>query len=265
MSAHPLGDPLPASLDDYYTDLDAGRLDEAARHFTADVLYALPPAGEIETNPRVEHHGRDELAAWFDRRGRRPFAHDVQLCVVDGAACLLEGLIRDAGGETSATFVASAQVDESGLVKRYLAYGCTPAVDPPPTGGGPAPADAGKALHAYFDALDAGQFEEAADCFSPGVVYSHPPYRHTGLDSDDRVVFRGREALLAAFRVRGRQSFDHRILDCVQRGRHCLLEGLVEGLPEGRTGSFISGLSLDDDGRIERYVSFYCEPSVARR
>ena len=54
-------------------------------------------------------------------------------------------------------------------------------------------------------------------------------------------------------------------LESIQRGRHCILEGLVEGLPDGRSGSFISSLSLDDDGRIERYVSFYCEPSVARR
>ena len=137
MPAHPLGDPVPASLAAYYTDLDAGRLQEAARHFTADVLFALPPAGEIETNPRVEHHGRDARRGVVRRRGPAPFAHDVQLCVVDGAACLLEGVIRDRAGEPSATFVGSAQQGESGLVKRYLAYMCAPAVDPAPTGSGP--------------------------------------------------------------------------------------------------------------------------------
>jgi ketosteroid isomerase-like protein len=265
MTTQPIGDLLPAALAAYYTDLDGGRLHEAAQHFADDVLYAVPRPDEIETSPRVEYEGRDAVQARFIDRGMQPVVHDVQLCVVEGSACLLEGVTRDAAGHAFATFVASAQLDSAGLVSRYLAYRCLPAVDPEPPGAGPSPGDADKVLHAYFDALDAGEFEEAADCFSTDVVYSHPPYRHTGLDSDNRVVFRGRDALVAAFRVRGRQSFDHRILESVQRGPHCMLEGLVEGLPGGRSGSFISSLSLDGDGRIQRYVSFYCEPSVARR
>ena len=105
MTSQPLGGPLPPALDGYYADLDAGRLVEAGKHFTDDVLYALPPAGEIETNPRVEHVGRDAVLAWFDQRGRKPHVHDVQLCVAVGRDCVLEGVTRDDAGQVLSTFV----------------------------------------------------------------------------------------------------------------------------------------------------------------
>jgi SnoaL-like domain len=260
-----LGDPLPDALAAYYADLDAGRMDDAAARFSADVVYAVPRAGEVETGPRIVYRGRDALADRFHRRGQVPERHEVQLAVHDASVCLLEAVVRapDAARPVG-TFIASAELDGDGLVRRYLAYMCTPAADPAPTGGGPAPADAGKVVHEYFAALDNGDFEAAADQFSRNVVYSHPPYRHTGIDGAERVVFRGRDELLAAFRARGRQTFDHAILASIQRGPHCLFEGVVNGLPTGGSGSFVSSLTLDGDGRIQRYVSFYCEPSVSR-
>ena len=36
----------------------------------------------------------------------------------------------------------------------------------------------------------------------------------------------------------------------------------MNNLPGSGTGSFISSLSLAEDGTIRRYVSFYCEPGV---
>ena len=160
--------------------------------------------------------------------------------------------------------MASVQLDDDGLINRYLSYMTTPAVVPAPSGTGPPPADAAEVLERYFEALDTGAFDEAADQFSADVVYSHPPYRHTGIDSDDRIVFHGREQLRAAFTARGKQSFDHRVVAIGRSGPFCLLEGRVEGLPDGGGGSFISSLTLDGDGRIQRYVSFYCEPSISR-
>ena len=256
---------MPARLAAYYADLDAGRMKEAAEHFSTDSVYALPPADGIETGPRRLRHGRDELLGWFDQRGPRADVHRIQLCVADGAGCLVEGVgVEPSTGQAFATFVASVQLDDDGLVGRYLSYMTAPAVVPAPSGTGPTPADAADVLARYFEALDRGAFDEAADQFSPDVVYSHPPYRHTGIDSNDRVVFRGRDELRAAFNARGRQSFDHRVVTIGQRGPHALLEGVVEGLPGGGSGSFISSLTLDSDGRMQRYVSFYCEPSVAR-
>ena len=117
-------------------------------------------------------------------------------------------------------------------------------------------------MHDYFAALDDGRFDDAAACFSTDVVYSHPPYQHTGIDDPDRIVFRGREALAAAFHTRGRATFDHDVVTLLQRGPHAMLEGLVTNLPGGGTGSFISSLSLAADGTIRRYLSFYCEPGI---
>ena len=168
-----------------------------------------------------------------------------------------------ASGAPWSTFVASLQLDDQGLVARYLAYACSPAVVPgPAVMFGEAPTDALQVLDRYFDALDGGEFEAAAECFSDDVVYSHPPYRHTDNAGDERVEFRGRQELLRGFRARGMRTFTHRIVVSVQRGTTCLLEGVVEGLPTGRDGGFLSSLTLDRAGLIRRYLSFYCEPSV---
>jgi ketosteroid isomerase-like protein len=260
-----LGDPLPPSLATYYADLDAGRLEAAASRFSPDAIYALPPRGAIETAPRAVYEGRDAILAWFHERGRAEYGHDVQVCVHEAVSCLVEGVVRGTrDGEAFGTFVASVGLDAAGSINRYVAFMCSPPTDPSPSGDGPAPADAAAVLHQYFDALDRGDFEAAADQFSADVVYANPPYRHTGIDSNDRVVFRGRDELLTAFRARGKQSFDHAILASIQRGPHCLIEGVVQGLANSGTGSFVSSLTLDDDGRIQRYLSFYCEPAVRR-
>ncbi|HEX9994649.1 MAG TPA: nuclear transport factor 2 family protein [Acidimicrobiales bacterium] len=265
-----LGDPVPPAADAYYRALDRSRFEEAVAAFADDVVYAAPAFGAGETSPRVETVGRDALLGWFRDRGPRAWAHDLQLCVVDGPTCLLEGVSHDtADGRVLASFAASLRLAPDGAIARYLAYATTPAValTPADAAGGDADADAapGDALDVlgrYFDALDGGRFEEAAACFSEDVVYSHPPYRHTGIDGDRRVQFDGRAELLANFEARGRQSFGHRLVADVQRGPHCMVEGLVEGLPGGRDGSFLSSFTLDGDGLIRRYVSFYCEPAV---
>ncbi len=258
-----LGDLMPEALAGYYRDLDSGRRMEAAGRFSTDTVFALPPADGIETGPRRLVHGRDELLEWFDERGPRTHVHHIQLCARDGDRWLLEGVgVEPSSGEAFATFAASVQLDDHGRISRYLSFMTAPAVEPPPGRNGVTTEAAAEVLRRYFDALDTGAFEEAADQFSIDVVYSHPPYRHTGIDGNERVVFRGRDQLLAAFEARGKQNFDHRVLAIAQRGRHCLLEGVVEGLPDDRNGSFISSLTLDDDGLIERYVSFYCEPAV---
>jgi ketosteroid isomerase-like protein len=259
-----LGDVLPDSLRHYYAALDDGRTEEAVEAFADDVVYALPPGAGGETSPRVIRTGRDAVLGALRERRQPDRRHEIQLCGHEKGSCLLEGVVSRADGTRLSTFAASAQLDDAGLVSRYLAYQCSPPVDAAPTDRGRSPADALDGLDRYFHALDDGDFAAAAQCFSPDVVYMHPPYRHTGIDGDERVVFRGRDHLLAAFEARGRQSFDHMVLVGVQRGAHAIVEGVVTGLAAGGTGSFLSSLSLDGDGRIQRYMSFYCEPSVPR-
>lgn len=268
MSAAPaIGDAVPARLAAYYAAIDAGRMGEAADQFTDDCLYAVPGKG-VETQPRVVSEGRAALRDRFEERGHLARAHVVLLCVADDDQCLVEGIVADtASGSPVETFVASATLSPlDGRIERYLAFGCDEARDPIPADAPhAAPASMSAVLDAYFGALDSGRFEAAAECFSDSVLYSHPPYKHTQIDGDRRVEFRGRDALLTAFRARGRQTFGHEILTCIQRGPHAILEGAVRDLPGGGSGSFISSMSLDANARISRYVSFYCEPAVSGR
>jgi ketosteroid isomerase-like protein len=260
----PLGDPAPAALAAYYVAIDDRRFEDAAAAFAPTGLYALAPMGAEETAPRRVSVGPAALRRRLRDRGPQPWRHEIRLCVVEGADALLEGVLVTASGLPIATFVASARVGDHGLLDRYLAFSCPSVVDPIPAEVDPThgTADAAAVVQGYFAALDAGRFADAARHFSSDVLYSHPPYKHTGITAPGRVEFRGRPALQAAFIERGRTSFDHTVLTSIQRGPHCLFEGAVNHLPNGRSGSFISSLSLAADGTIRRYVSFYCEPAV---
>lgn len=167
---------------------------------------------------------------------------------------------RRNGGEAAITYVAGFRVGAAGI-ERHVVF-ATESVAPAPSTGRPGTGDARGVVEAYFHALARGQFEEAADCFSTDVMYSHPPYRHTGIQSNRRVIFDGRDELLATFRERGKTQYRHRILDFIQRGANALFELVVVDLPGGGTGSAICSVGLDDEGRINRYVANYTEPAV---
>jgi hypothetical protein len=262
-----VGDPLPPSLAAYYDAIDGNRVEEAAATFGSEGVYAVAPAGSEETAPRRVTVGPAALHERFRARGSQPWRHVTQLCAVEGSDALLEGALVSTSGLAVATFVAGARVGSEGLLERYLAFSCPGAREAIPTDLDPhdVPSDAAAVVHDYFAALDAGRFADAAACFSDDVLYSHPPYKHTGITEPGRVEFRGRAALEAAFVERGRTSFGHTVLTSIQRGPHCLFEGAVDNLPGGRSGSFISSLSLAGDGTIRRYLSFYCEPAVSFR
>jgi len=266
LSLTPIGDALPPNVRDYFTALDAGHADEAAACFAPDCRYALPPPGGHETDPRIETVGADALRVRLRERGRRPWRHEVRLCVHDGADGFVEGVLADDTDTSRAAFAAGFRLDADGRIDRYLAYVTDDVPDPIPTDvpDDQRPAGAREVLDRYFEALDDGRFDAAAACFSDDTMYSHPPYRHTGIVDRGRVVFRGREQLAAKFRERGKTAFDHEVLVAVQRGPHSIVEGIVRGLPDGGDGSFLSSLSLAADGTIRRYVSFYCEPAVRR-
>jgi hypothetical protein len=258
------GDPVPQVLGDFWDHLATGRFTEAAACFAPQGVHAVPPTLGDETAPRAVAVGPHQIA---ERLGEDPVTgrRVPRVCVSDGANTLVEAEIHD-GGRATGTLVCSVHIGDGGSIDRYLAYACRGARDPVPTDVplDRAPAEAAAVVHEYFALLDAGDFAGAAAQFSPDVLYSHPPYRHTGIDDPDRIEFRGRVALEAAFNTRGKASFDHDVIALIQRGPHCLFEGAVNNLPHDGTGSFISSLSLADDGTIRRYVSFFCEPGIAR-
>lgn len=233
----------------------------AAILLAPDVMYAVPQADQIETAPRLELHGRESVSAHIEAQ-RSPSQHRITACLGDHRVALTEGAVIDhVTGAAIGSFMASASFDDEGRVVRYVHFAGHPATAPARLVDGELAHGASETIDSYFHHLEVGNFEAAVDRFSADVVYAHPPYRHTGIDSQERVVFRGSEQLLAAFRARGVQSFRHRITARFQVGAVCLFEGVVVDLPVGGPGAFLSSATLDVDGRIARYVSFYCEPS----
>jgi hypothetical protein len=112
--------------------------------------------------------------------------------------------------------------------------------------------DASPVLERYFRHLGAGRFPEAVASFSPDVMFVHPPYSA----GTPRAVFHGRDELLDGFaNTRGPTPARQVVASHLQAGRDCFIEGVVDGIPNG--GSFVSSLSLDREGLIQRYVAFY--------
>ena len=252
----------PAAVGTFLDALGAGDLDAAAAAVRDGAVSALPGGSGPETGPRVITRDPGALRRALDPAfgdGRRA---EVLACVTSGDEdCLLEGRLVDAHGVPVETFLASFQLD-GGRIARQLVYTC-PLVEPSrswdATGPGDAPADARSTVDRYFEHLDAGEFEEAAQCFSADSLYSHPPYG----PGQPRAEFRGHDELLAGFRRRGvKPERLHHIDLSPQRGAECFLEGFT--IDEPRGGTFISSLSLDADGRIQRYLAVYCEPVVPR-
>lgn len=257
-----IGDQLPPALAAYYAALDTGVTTEASESFSDDVRYALPFVDQIETAPRCMHAGRDAVRKHLERRTQR-WGHRILLCVVQGPGALVEGLtVERDSGEPNGSFAASVRLDGDQRISSYLAFRCSPAISPMPLEASAASTsefDAMAKIDEYFAALDDARFDDAAACFSEDTVYSHPPYQDPRIGGPGRATFAGRAELAAAFHRRGRQSFDHEVVLCGQRGPHLLLEGVVHGAGGDLLGRFVSAATLDVEGLIRRYASFYCE------
>jgi hypothetical protein len=165
------------------------------------------------------------------------------------------------GGHAPGSLVLTATHDDAGRIARLVVL-TGAAVDPPSSD--PADHDGtwseiAPLLDRYFHDLEASDFPAAAAWFSPDCLYSHPPY---AVD-DARVDFRGRAALLDGFVYkRGKTSSRHGILRVVQEGRHGFVEGFAGASHISDGSTFLSSISLDGEGRIERYVAYYAAPRV---
>jgi ketosteroid isomerase-like protein len=257
-----IGDQLPPALAAYYAALDAGMPAAASESFSRDVRFALPFADQIETAPRRMWMGRAAVREHLERRAHR-WAHRILLCVAEGPRALVEGLTVDAdSGEPNGSFAASVHLGDDQLISSLLGFRCAPAISPMPSEASAAPTcpfDAMAKIDEYFTALDDARFDDAAACFSADTVYSHPPYQDPRIGGPGRATFVGRAELAAAFHRRGRQTFDHEIVFSGQRGPHLMLEGVVHDAGGELLGSFVSTATLDPEGLIRRYASFYCE------
>ena len=245
---------LPAALRRYLTAIADGDPDEAIRHTSHDVESALPPSpAEPETAPRRRISGRpylrDALASAYGDSGLT-----VLLAAGGGDRWFVEGQLD---ADPAETVVASFTVDGEAIT-RQLAFRCPLVARPPapraPSGGH----DGLHAVERYFEHLERAEMSAAVECFSPDTLYSHPPYKHA--PEEGRAEFRGRAELLAGFERRGYRTVHHELLASAQLGPHVLVEGSTDDAPGG--GSFISSVTLDPEGRIERYVALFTQPRV---
>ena len=109
---------VTSPLDTYFRAIDAGDVEATTAAFTDDALYVRPSLqvpGTLETI-----RGRDELRAFFLRRGKLPFRHEVRAAAVDGNDCFVEGAAY-AEEKLTNTFLAHVTLDDEGLIKRYFA------------------------------------------------------------------------------------------------------------------------------------------------
>lgn len=245
---------LPTTLDHYLAAISAGDLDEALRHTSPQVVSALPPDGEhVETSPRRQAIGRDELRAVLPGSfGAGPLA--VLTAAGSGEHWLVEGQVLTAPAET---WVGSFTLD-NGAVTRQLVFRCQLVQRPTEASAQPAPYDGRAVVERYFEHLEAADMPAAIECFSSDTVYSHPPYKHA--PEEGRAEFRGHAELLAGFERRGFRTVHHELLVSAQIGADFLVEGCTDDPPDG--GSFISSGTLDADGRIRRYVALFTQPRV---
>jgi hypothetical protein len=255
-----VGDTVPARIAAYYDAADAGRVDVAAEQLAENVTAGLAPPGN-EVDPRRLFRGREAMREFLRGRGAPAGRHDLLFCGLDGSTCFIEGRMIDAGDRPTTTFVSSFRLGTDGRIERYVAFACEP-FDELPRTDDVVPGDARRRVDDYFHHLDAGEFEQAVEQFSPDVTYNHPPYRNTGIASNERVIFRGHAELRDGFNHRGKATFDHRLIAFVQRGPNAMYELLIDGMPDGSTPGAVCSLSLGDDGRIRRYLAYMTVESV---
>jgi hypothetical protein len=182
----------------------------------------------------------------------------VVAAVGSDGACWAEITRHSQSGQPE-TCIAGLTYDSRGAVAR-LVWLCAPLVPASSeVDEETAAPDARPVLERYFTDLMSSRFQEAAAHFTPGTIYSHPPYA----GGTERVLFRGREALWRGFVTeRGPSPARQVITHCRQHASRVFVEGVIEGIPNG--GTFFSTAHITSEGDIARYVAFYSAKRISQ-
>jgi len=118
-----------AMLERYFHALAESRVEDAASCFSDDVVYSHPPYRDLAiAGPgRATFNGRDELLAAFRRRGPQTVGYHIDVALQRGSHLLAEGVV-ESDGRPIGTFLSSASVGATGVLTRYVAFYCEPAV-----------------------------------------------------------------------------------------------------------------------------------------
>jgi hypothetical protein len=116
-------DVTDSTLTEFFSRLDGGDAEAAARFFAVDALYVRPAAdvsGATGAGTEVLV-GREAIREFFGLRGRRPYEHQVRACVRAGDVIYGDGVaIHEARGPF-VVFLVRATIDDDGHFLRYVA------------------------------------------------------------------------------------------------------------------------------------------------
>ncbi|RZI53514.1 MAG: hypothetical protein EOP16_02470 [Pseudonocardia sp.] len=117
-------------------------------------------------------------------------------------------------------------------------------------------------LDQYFTRLEAGDFVEAANCFSESARYSHPPYSDEPAGSARHEAL-GREEILRLFRRRGMRSTHHKITAIANVDDRYFISGTVTDSAGSVVGSFLSEATFDaKTSQFTSYAAYSSRPAV---
>lgn len=121
---------LPEIVTRYFSHLSAGHFAEAAACFSDDGFYSHPPYDpgvDGPTGRRLEARGRRQIEAVFELRGHRDWHHQLTADTV-GRRFYIDGVVKLADGDLLLSYLSVGELDDAGLIKKYVAYDSRPAV-----------------------------------------------------------------------------------------------------------------------------------------
>jgi hypothetical protein len=228
--------------------------------FAADVIVALPAAGQNESGPRRTVRGRTAAVAVLTTDQRDARGWEVVVAARGGDQSMFELIELTAEGPHSVGLVLgmAGEIVTSVVMFRHSHVGFPL---PPATPDSPVSvASADELVRRYLRYLEAGEVGHAVACFSPAGSYSVPP--RSALSP--RVEAQGRPSIERVFTERGVNAARHQIEQILpgDRGNDSMVFGRVTGLPEGNSATFLSCLHVGPDGLIARYVAQMCVPEA---
>jgi len=124
------GTDAPALVDRYFTALAQGRFEDAAACFSVDTLYSHPPYRHtaITDNRRIAVNGRQALLELFGRRGPTTYGYRMDVILQRGPNAIFENAVVDLPGGGEGGSMGSLTIGPDGLIRRYAAFYCEPAV-----------------------------------------------------------------------------------------------------------------------------------------
>jgi hypothetical protein len=124
---------LPEIATSYFGHLSAGSFAAAAACFSADGFYSHPPydpGSDGPTGRRIEARGRAEIESVFGLRGPRDWHHELASDTI-GRRFYVEGVVRTSDDVALLSYLSVGDLDDDGLICRYVAYDSRPPVGLP--------------------------------------------------------------------------------------------------------------------------------------